>query len=163
MQLEDFKSSMGDYVDTSMLLTSEVDVSSVAVNAIEEEIQRCEKEYIRRKSIIEQGAEQVFDLLITLGKEPESELEKIVYQFYRETAPAKKMEMCNMLVSEDNMRYIAHRVKKLNEEKELVEFRKLEISLSLKRLWNRLHVDPLESEQFLIENRGFSYKELQKV
>jgi hypothetical protein len=154
---------MGNFVDTSMLLTSEIDVSSLAVNAIEEEIQRCEKEYIKRKSTVEQGAEQVFDLFIALGKEPESELEKTVYQFYRETAPTKKMQMCNMLVSDDNMRYIAHRVKKLNEEKELVEFRKLEISLSLKRLWSRLHIDPQESEQFLIANRGFSYKELQNV
>lgn len=164
MQLEEFKSSMGSFVNTNMLMSSdEVDVSSLAVNALEEEIQRCEIEYVNRKATIEEGVKQISGLLVILGLVPESTQDKLIDQYYHEKEPENLMMLCNQLVSEENMRYISIRITELQDMKQEVEFRKEEITQNLKHLWSRLHIDSRECEVFLMENRGLTQHELQQV
>jgi hypothetical protein len=109
LQLEEFKTAMGDFVDTSMLMSKEVDVSSLAVNALEEEIQRCETEYINRKESVEDGVQQITSLLLLLGIQPTSQ-DQLIYNYYHETDPSNKMYLCNQLVSQDNLRYMGTRI-----------------------------------------------------
>jgi hypothetical protein len=165
MQLEEFKSSMGDFVNTSMLISTpnEIDVSSLAVNALEEEIQRCEIEYVNRKESVEDGVKEISELVVILGLEPETAQDKLIDQYYREQEPANRMQLCHELVSEENMRYISIRIGQLEEMKQEVEFRKEEITQNLKHLWGRLHVEPQQCEVFLMENRGLTQHELQQV
>lgn len=112
MQLEEFKAAMGDFVDTSMLMSKEVDVSSLAVNALEEEIQRCEIEYVNRKESVEDGVQQINCLLMLLGVQPTSQ-DKLIYSYYHETDPSNKMDLCNQLVSQDNLRYMGTRIEQV--------------------------------------------------
>lgn len=163
LQLEEFKQAMGDFVDASMLMANKIDVSSLAVNAIEEEIQRCEVEYIKRKETVDHGVEQIFNLFILLGIQPESDRDRIIEQFHLENDPNEKMHLCNILVSEDFMKYISKRIKELQEQKRQIECRKQEIAANLKHLWNRLHINQQECELFLMANRGLTSKELDKV
>lgn len=162
-QLEDFNEAMTDFVNTDMLKKIDVDVSSLAVNALEEEIQRCEDEYIRRKEEVDEGVKETLSLLVTLGYEAESDRDRIIENYYRETDPNQKMHLCNMLVSLEFMSYINNRINELKDQKRQVEHRKEEMTNSLKQLWHRLHIDAHECEVFLMANRGLTSKELQKV
>jgi hypothetical protein len=161
--LEEFKEAMGEFVNTDMLKSIDVDVSSLAVNALEEEIQRCENEYIQRKEQVDEGVKQTLSLLVTLGIEAESDRDRIIENYYRETDPTEKMHLCNILVSLDFMAYLKKRTAELDEQKRQVAYRKEEITHSLKQLWHRLHIDSHECEVFLMANRGLTRKELLKV
>ncbi|KAI9250643.1 microtubule associated protein-domain-containing protein [Helicostylum pulchrum] len=161
LQLEEFKAAMGDFVDTSMLMSKEVDVSSLAVNALEEEIQRCEIEYVNRKESVEDGVQQINNLLMVLGAQPTSQ-DELIYSYYHETDPNNKMDLCNQLVSQDNLRYMGSRIEQLEGTKQQLEARKSEITQNLRHLWNRLRVDNKKCEEFLMENRGFTQRELEQ-
>ncbi|KAI8636609.1 microtubule associated protein-domain-containing protein [Parasitella parasitica] len=162
LQLQEFKQAMGNFVDTSMLMVNDIDVSTLAVHALEDEILRCEVEYIRRKEIIDHGVEQVSNLFVLLGIQPESDRDRLIQQFHIENDPDEKMNLCNILVSEDFMKYISQRAKELQEQRHEVECRKEEIVMSLKHLWNRLHVNQQECDVFLMANRGLTSKDLDK-
>lgn len=161
VQLEDFKVSLGDFVNTSRLMTTEIDVSSLAVNALEEEIQRCEIEYVNRKESVEDGVKQICNMMVVLGIKPENEQDILIDRYYHETLPNNKMALCNQLVSDTSLRYIATRISQLDQQKQEVEFRKEEITQSLKHLWRRLHVEPQQCEIFLMSNRGLTKQELE--
>lgn len=163
LQLEDFKRAMGEFVNTTMLMSSDIDVSSLAVNALEEEIQRCEIEYVNRKESVEDGVKQISNILVILGLEPHTSQDKLIDQYYRETNPSNKMELCNQLVSTSNLRYISTRINQLEEQKQQVEFRKEEITQNLKHLWRRLHIEPQQCEVFLMSNRGLTTQDLDQV
>ncbi|GAN09313.1 microtubule associated protein [Mucor ambiguus] len=162
LQLKEFKQAMGDFVDTSMLKDSKIDVSSTAVEAIDKEITRCEVEYMRRKEIVDDGVERICSLLTQLGLQAERDRDRIIELFQIENDPNEKMHLCNMLVSDDFMGYIAKRTQELEEQKQQVESRKEEIIVSLKHLWNRLHIDQQECQVFLMANRGLTTKDLDK-
>jgi len=163
LQLKEFKQAMGDFVDTSMLKESKIDVSSVAVEAIDKEITRCEIEYMQRKEIVDDGVERICSLLSQLGLQAERDRDRIIELFHIENDPNEKMHLCNMLVSDDFMKYITKRIKELEEQKHQVESRKEEMIASLKHLWNRLHMDQQECQVFLMANRGLTPKDLDKV
>ncbi|KAG1118714.1 hypothetical protein G6F42_013137 [Rhizopus arrhizus] len=162
LQLKEFKQAMGDFVDTSMLKESKIDVSSVAVEAIDKEITRCEIEYMQRKEIVDDGVERICSLLSQLGLQAERDRDRIIELFHIENDPNEKMHLCNMLVSDDFMKYITKRIKELEEQKHQVESRKEEMIASLKHLWNRLHMDQQECQVFLMANRGLTPKDLDK-
>lgn len=163
LQLKEFKQAMGDFVDTSMLKDTKIDVSSSAVEAIDKEITRCEVEYMQRKEIVDNGVERICSMLAQLGLPAERDRDRIIELFQIENDPNEKMHLCNMLVSDDFMKYIAKRIRELEEQKQQVESRKEEMIVSLKHLWNRLHIDQQECEVFLMANRGLTTKDLDKV
>ncbi|KAL9541194.1 hypothetical protein MBANPS3_009259 [Mucor bainieri] len=162
LQLKEFKQAMGDFVDTSMLKDTHIDVSSPAVDAIDKEITRCEMEYMRRKEIVDDGAERICSLLSQLGLQAERDRDRIIELFQIENDPNEKMHLCNMLVSDDFMKYMAKRNRELEEQKQQVESRKGDLVASLKHLWNRLHIDQQECDVFLMANRGLTTKDLDK-
>ncbi|KAK4519234.1 translation elongation factor 2 [Mucor velutinosus] len=162
LQLKEFKQAMGDFVDTSMLKDTNVDVSSTAVETIDKEIARCEVEYMRRKEIVDDCVERICSMLNQLGLQAERDRDRIIELFLIENDPHEKMHLCNMLVSDDFMKYMAKRIKELDEQKQQVESRKEEMIASLKHLWNRLHIDQQECEVFLMANRGLTTKDLDK-
>ncbi|KAF1804907.1 microtubule associated protein-domain-containing protein [Mucor lusitanicus] len=162
LQLKEFKQAMGDFVDTSMLKDTKIDVSSSAVEAIDKEITRCEVEYMQRKEIVDNGVERICSMLAQLGLPAERDRDRIIELFQIENDPNEKMHLCNMLVSDDFMKYIAKRIRELEEQKQQVESRKEEMIVSLKHLWNRLHIDQQECEVFLMANRGLTTKDLDK-
>ncbi|KAI8327298.1 microtubule associated protein-domain-containing protein [Choanephora cucurbitarum] len=161
-QLNGFKIALGDFVNTSLMMSSEIDVSSLAVNALEEEIQRCQIEYANRKQSVEEGVNRIMSLCVLMGLEPQSELDKAIEQFYREQDPDHRMHLFHQLVTQDILSYITQRVDKLEEQKQQIEFRKEEIGHNLKRLWSRLHEDPQACETFLMTHRGLTCRELEK-
>ncbi|KAI8380702.1 microtubule associated protein-domain-containing protein [Blakeslea trispora] len=161
-QLTGFQDVLGDFVNTSMMVSTEIDVSSLAVNALEEEIQRCQTEYANRKQSVEEGVNRIMSLCVLMGLEPQSELEKAIEQFYREQDPDHRMHLFHQLATQDILGYITERVDQLEKQKQQIEFRKEEIGQSLKHLWNRLHQDPQACETFLMTHRGLTCHELEK-
>ncbi|KAI8993324.1 microtubule associated protein-domain-containing protein [Pilobolus umbonatus] len=138
----------------------DIDVSTLAINALEEEIQRCEEEYNKRREQVKAGVRQLYSLFVLLGLDLSNYLDLLVDRYYRESDENNKAELCNVLMTEDNMRYITNRIKELEEVRQQVEFRKEEISQNLKHLWGRLHIDIQHCEYFLMSNRGITQKEM---
>ncbi|KAG2204114.1 hypothetical protein INT47_011597 [Mucor saturninus] len=160
IQLEEYKTSMQDFVNINM--EEQVDVSSLAVNALEEEIGRCEQEYTSRKDMVERGVKQISNLFAMLGIDPDTPQDLAIEQYSRESDPEKKSQLCHQFVSNENLQYIAIRAEQLLEMKQHIESRKEQITASIKHLWHRLNMEEDETcERFLMENRGLTRQELQ--
>ncbi|RCH99279.1 hypothetical protein CU097_015228 [Rhizopus azygosporus] len=161
-QLKALHTALGGFVNINLIATTEVDVSSLAVNSLEDELQHAEQEYARRKAIVDDTATEICNILVTLGIDSlNNKADKLVMQYHQETNPDKKIELCNNLVSEESIYYLTERIAQLKETQRQVEDRKEELTQKLKHLWDRLRIDPEECEVFLMANRGLTQEEIQ--
>ncbi|CEJ01928.1 hypothetical protein RMCBS344292_15948 [Rhizopus microsporus] len=161
-QLKALHTALGGFVNINLIATTEVDVSSLAVNSLEDELQHAEQEYARRKAIVDDTATGICNILVTLGIDSlNNEADKLAIQYHQETNPDKKIELCNNLVSEESIYYLTERIAQLKETQHQVENRKEELTQKLKHLWDRLRIDPEECEVFLMANRGLTQEEIQ--
>lgn len=119
---------MEEFVNTSMMMSEQVDVSSLAVNALEEEIQRCEIEHASRKESVNIGVKHISNLLAMLAIEPDTPQDRLIEQYHRETDQGIRNELCNQLVTNDNLRYISIRV----EQVCIIQKKKVKIFMLLK-------------------------------
>lgn len=104
---------MPDFVKINIDMTEQVDVSSLAFNALEEEIGRCEQEYADRKDMVERGVKQISSLFAMLGIDPDTKHDLSIELYYRESDPEKKAQLCQQFVSNESLQYIAIRVEQV--------------------------------------------------
>lgn len=110
-QLKALHTALGGFVNINLIATTEVDVSSLAVNSLEDELQHAEQEYARRKAIVDDTATGICNILVTLGIDSlNNEADKLAMQYHQETNPDKKIELCNNLVSEESIYYLTERI-----------------------------------------------------
>ncbi|KAG0750452.1 hypothetical protein G6F63_003400 [Rhizopus arrhizus] len=160
-QLGALSSALGNFVNKNLIATTEIDVSSLAVNSLEDELQRAEHEYANRKALVDHSVNEMCNILATLGLDiTQNKRDSLIMEYHLETNPTNKMKLCNMFVSDDNMSWIVQRNAELKEIKEKIEGRKEELTQKLKHLWNRLRINQEECEVFLMANRGLTQEEL---
>lgn len=107
---------MGGFVNTNLIATTEIDVSSLAVNSLEDELQRTEQEYVSRKAVVDHSVDEICFTIDTLGLNTTHELDILSKKYKSEVNPDNKMELCNLLVSEDSMDSIANRVAEVKKK-----------------------------------------------
>ncbi|KAI9257641.1 microtubule associated protein-domain-containing protein [Sporodiniella umbellata] len=155
---------LGGFVNTNLIESTEIDVSPLTVNSLEEELKRAEYEYTNRKAIIDDSTEEICITTATLGIESAHGLDTLVKNYKKETNLDDRIELGNMLLSETNMNLIADRVGEvtqtsLREMKGLAESKKEELVRQLKYIWDTLQVPEDECENFLMSNRGLTKEE----
>lgn len=160
-QLEALSYALGGFVNTNLIATTEIDVSSLAVNSLEDELQRTEQEYVSRKAVVDHSVDEICFTIDTLGLNTTHELDILSKKYKSEVNPDNKMELCNLLVSEDSMDSIANRVAELREIRGRVESHKEELKNNLHRIWDILRVDPDECEAFIMSNEGLNPEKIQ--
>lgn len=103
-------SALGNFVNKNLIATTEIDVSSLAVNSLEDELQRAEHEYANRKTLVDHSVNEMCNILATLGLDTtQNKRDSLIMEYHLETNPTNKMKLCNMFVSDDNMSWIAQR------------------------------------------------------
>ncbi|KAI8341450.1 microtubule associated protein-domain-containing protein [Chlamydoabsidia padenii] len=162
-RLEEYKDSLGAFVNTDLIIRTNVDVSLPTVTALEEEIRRCENEYVGRAQQVDSGMEQIQQLWASLSVHPQSDLDHLLVQLHEHRhEPDKKVCLYVILVQDQQLNQIMQKIAQLEELKQQREFRKQEIVQHLYRLWDRLQVDTKERNLFLQTNKGVTSMELQQ-
>ncbi|ORZ10703.1 microtubule associated protein-domain-containing protein [Absidia repens] len=162
-RLEEYQTTLDAFVNTELIIRTNVDVSLPTVTALEEEIRRCENEYVQRAQQVDSGAELIRKLWEDLDVSPKSSLDHSLNQLHENRhEPDKRVSLYATLVQDHQLDNIMQTIAQLEELKQQREFRKQEISQLLYRLWDRLQVENDEKNIFLQSNKGVSTTELQK-
>ncbi|CAO3630141.1 unnamed protein product [Cunninghamella blakesleeana] len=159
-RLREYQTTLGDYVNTELIIENDIDVSLPTVTCLEEEIRRCENEYVNRAQQVDVGTDRIIQLWKTLGLIPKNDLEYTVDQLYKETQSDKKVYLYAKLVQESQLNRILQTIAQLEDIKQQREFRKQEIEQHLYRLWNKLQANDDEKDTFLQNNNGLTSIEL---
>ncbi|CAO3632622.1 unnamed protein product [Cunninghamella echinulata] len=159
-QLKEYQITLGDYVNTALIIEKDIDVSLPTVTCLEEEIRRCENEYVNRAQQVDFGTERILQLWKQLGLAPKNDFEYTVDQLYKENQSDKKVYLYAKLVQESQLNRILQTIAQLEDIKQQREFRKQEIEQHLYRLWSKLQINNVEKDTFLLNNNGISSMEL---
>ncbi|KAI9303606.1 microtubule associated protein-domain-containing protein [Cunninghamella echinulata] len=159
-RLKEYQITLGDYVNTALIIEKDIDVSLPTVTCLEEEIRRCENEYVNRAQQVDFGTERILQLWKQLGLAPKNDFEYTVDQLYKENQSDKKVYLYAKLVQESQLNRILQTIAQLEDIKQQREFRKQEIEQHLYRLWSKLQTNDVEKDTFLLNNNGISSIEL---
>lgn len=158
-----FRECLQSFVNSDLIAEQDTDVSTPAVAAMEEEIQRCQNEFRARTQYLDKCVKQIVDLWMMLGLLPKDDRDSDLYQLYDAdvTAP-EKLALYNKLVSDDNIHDIEQRIKELETLQQEREFRKQEIVHRLNHLWDRLKVPKHERDAFRQKHNGLKEQDIQE-
>ncbi|CAO3585148.1 unnamed protein product [Absidia cylindrospora] len=100
-RLEEYQTTLGAFVNTELIIRTNVDVSLPTVTALEEEIRRCENEYVQRAQQVESGAELIRKLWEDLDVPPQSTLDHSLNQLHQNHhEPDKRVSLYATLVQD---------------------------------------------------------------
>ncbi|ORX43883.1 hypothetical protein DM01DRAFT_1340633 [Hesseltinella vesiculosa] len=161
-RLEDYNESLGSFVKIHLVGKKPVDVSLPTVTALEEEIRRCDNEYVQRAEQVDSGADQIVQLWQIMDMVPQSSFEQTLLALEQEQQMEQRMEYYSQLISDAQLNRILQTLSQLEEIKQQREFRKEEIKQHLYRLWDRLQIKPDERSAFLDHYQGLSKSDMEE-
>ncbi|KAI8068351.1 microtubule associated protein-domain-containing protein [Gongronella butleri] len=160
-RLREHEASLGDFVQMYLVGRGPIDVSLPTVTALEEEIRRCDNEYVRRAQQVDLGAETIVELWDVLGQPATSPLEKLLFELHQEQQVDRRVHLYSQLIKESQLNAIVQLIGQLEEIKQQRDFRKQEIMQLLYRLWDRLQIDDEHRAHFIETYKGCTAEDVQ--
>ncbi|KAI9288633.1 microtubule associated protein-domain-containing protein [Umbelopsis sp. AD052] len=164
--INDLREALVDFVECEPIDDEDADVSELAIQHIEQEIDRCEAEYDRRATLVKDLNRKIQEHWNTLGVTAKDDLDQTLRKLWalnNDDDEDTENMLLIPLVSPAKLEEIAQKLESLTEFRSEREFRVDELLHQIMKIWDLLSIDEATREVFKDENYGLREENVKKL